>query len=118
LNGNDMLHVTKAEYRKGYRVWLCFDDGSSGEVDLSASLTGSMFAPLTDKRVFSRFRLDEELGTIVWENGADLAPEYLRDLLVPVPQVRSVKPSAACGQGNRRGRLTHRPAKAKKELAL
>ena len=113
-----MLHVTEAEYRKGYRVCLCFDDGASGEVDLSASLTGSMFAPLTDKRLFSRLRVDEELGTIVWENGADLAPEYLRGLLVSVPKVRSTKPSAACGQENRRGRLTHRPSKVKKELAL
>jgi hypothetical protein len=43
-----------------------------------------MFAPLKDRAKFAAFKLNPELGTIVWENGADLAPEFLHDrLLVP-----------------------------------
>ena len=43
-----------------------------------------MFAPLADVDRFKAFKVDAELGTIVWDTGADLAPEFLRDrLLVP-----------------------------------
>ena len=36
-----------------------------------------MFGSLKDPEVFRKFRVDEELQTIVWPNGADLAPEYI-----------------------------------------
>ena len=36
-----------------------------------------MFKPLKDKKVFASVKLDKDLDTIAWENGADLAPEYL-----------------------------------------
>ena len=76
-----VLHVTKARYLNGYKIHVEFNDGSRGEIDLAGSLTGTMFEPLIDKRLFAKFRVDDELGTIVWENGADLAPEYLEKLL-------------------------------------
>jgi len=41
-----------------------------------------MFAPLKDRSKFSAFKLDAGVGTIVWENAADLAPEFLRDRLL------------------------------------
>jgi hypothetical protein len=76
-----MLHVTAAKYLGDYRVWLAFDDGSSGEADLSAALWGPMFEPLRDKALFAQLAFDPEADTIVWPNGADLAPEYLRSLV-------------------------------------
>ncbi|MET0379663.1 MAG: DUF2442 domain-containing protein [Spongiibacteraceae bacterium] len=76
-----MLHVTSAKYIDDYRIWVCFDDGTEGEADLSSALSGPAFAPLRDKTVFGRFSVDPELETIVWPNGADLAPEYLKELV-------------------------------------
>jgi hypothetical protein len=76
-----MLHVKDAKYLQDYMIWLSFDDGSSGEVDLSAHLNGAMFRPLKDKTFFSQVKFDSELETIVWPNGADLAPEFLKDIL-------------------------------------
>ncbi len=76
-----MLHITKAKYLKDYLVWLAFDDGSSGQVDLLEHLKGPIFQPLKDKKIFSQLRLDPELETIVWPNGADLAPEFLKNIL-------------------------------------
>ncbi|MDD4890057.1 MAG: DUF2442 domain-containing protein [Phycisphaerae bacterium] len=76
-----ILHVTQAEYRGGYRIWLRFSDGTEGEADLTDHLDGPVFKPLRDRRAFARLRLDPELDTVVWENGADLAPEYLRQLV-------------------------------------
>jgi hypothetical protein len=75
-----MLHVTAAKYLRDYRVWLTFNDGSSGEVDLSARLHGPMFEPLKDLSLFCQVKFDAEADTIVWPNGADLAPEYLHTL--------------------------------------
>lgn len=72
-----ILHVTKAKYLEGYRVEVSFNDGKTGTVNLSQSLTGAVFDPLKDIRVFSQLKVDKELDTIVWPNGADLAPEYL-----------------------------------------
>ena len=83
-----VLHVIEAKYDRDYVVRLKFNDGAEGFVDLANELYGEMFEPLLDKEKFQAFRVDPELNTIVWENGADLAPEFLRDrLLVPVQQV-------------------------------
>ena len=71
------IKIKKAEYIGDYKIKITFDDGSEGIVDLSESLEGKVFERLKDKKHFSRFKVDRELGTIVWENGADLAPEYL-----------------------------------------
>ena len=75
-----MLHVKTAKYISGFKLWLAFDDGTSGEVDLSSSLKGSIFEPLKDISLFSKVSVDPELETTVWPNGADFAPEYLKEL--------------------------------------
>jgi hypothetical protein len=72
-----ILHVTKGKYVRDYVIWLRFNDGAEGEIDLSGELEGEMFSPLRDMEAFKSFKVDPELGTIVWENGADLAPEFL-----------------------------------------
>ena len=71
------LHVTAARPLDGYRVEVRFDDGREGIADLEDALNGPMFEPLKDPEMFRKFRVDEELRTIVWPNGADLAPEYI-----------------------------------------
>ncbi len=71
------LHVTKAKYLKNFMVEISFNNGRKGTADLANALKGKMFEPLRKKSEFSRFTVDKELETIVWPNGADLAPEYL-----------------------------------------
>jgi hypothetical protein len=76
-----MLHVLNVEYRGGHRLRLTLSDGTEGEVDLSGVLDGPVFAPLRDPVAFAAVRLDSELRTLTWPNGADFAPEFLRDLV-------------------------------------
>ncbi len=76
-----ILHVTDAKHLKDYQLWLKFNDGAEGAVDLSKELWGTVFEPLKDVRLFSQLKIDAELDTIVWPNGADLSPEFLHDLL-------------------------------------
>lgn len=77
-----ILHVTEAKHERGYIIHLKFNDGAEGFVDLADELHGEMFAPLKDVSRFRSFTLDPELKTVVWENGADLAPEFLHDRLL------------------------------------
>ncbi len=74
---NMFLHVSEPKYLHDYVIWLKFSDGAEGEIDLRNELSGEVFAPLQDPGEFKRFRVDPELQTIAWENGADLAPEFL-----------------------------------------
>jgi len=76
-----ILHVTEARYVRDYVIWMRFNDGAEGEVDLSGELEGEVFESLRDVKKFKSFKVDPELDTIVWENGADLAPEFLREIL-------------------------------------
>ncbi len=71
------LHVTNARYLEGYKVEVSFNNGRKGIADLSEALKGPIFEPLKNKSEFSTLFVDQELETIVWSNGADLAPEYI-----------------------------------------
>ena len=63
---------------EGYQLYLCFEDGTEGVVDASKLIefTG-VFAPLKELSYFKKVQLHPELGTIFWENGADLDPDVL-----------------------------------------
>lgn len=76
------LHITNARYQSNYKIWLQFDDGTEGIVDLWDECSGEIFEPLQDMIFFKSFILDKESGTIRWPNGADFAPEFLKDLLL------------------------------------
>lgn len=73
-----ILHIIKAEYLGNHRVHVWFNDGADGEINLASQLTGDIFAPLRDANFFAPFQLEGH--TLSWPNGADFAPEYLRQL--------------------------------------
>ncbi|HRO61153.1 MAG TPA: DUF2442 domain-containing protein [Burkholderiaceae bacterium] len=54
---------------------VVFSDGMARDIDLSDALDGEVFEQLRDVELFSQARFDPELRTVVWPNGADLAPE-------------------------------------------
>jgi uncharacterized protein DUF2442 len=72
-----MQDIVDARHVGDYTIWLRFEDGSEGEVDLSAELDGPIFEPLKDPAYFSRFRVNPDTGAIEWPNRADFAPEFL-----------------------------------------
>ena len=76
-----MLHVLEARVVGPHALWLRFSDGAEGEVDLRPELHGPIFEPLRDPGTFARATLDPEIKTVVWPNGADFAPEFLRSLI-------------------------------------
>lgn len=74
-------HVIEARYLGDYKVWLEFNDGRKGVVDLSDELHGDQRSPLRDRERFGTFYLDYGLASIAWQEGVDFAPEFLYERL-------------------------------------
>ena len=72
--------VTSVQVIPPYGLRLTFSDGSSGDLDFRARVyqrdTG-VFAELRDPALFAKVWVDPEAETVVWPNGADVAPETL-----------------------------------------
>lgn len=78
MNAKRMVRIRAVEPVRDYVVRLSFTDGSVKEVDLTPFLWGPVFEPLLLNRdLFLQVTVDEELGTIVWPNEADLDPDVL-----------------------------------------
>jgi hypothetical protein len=72
-----METVVAVHVIRPYVLEVTFADGARRQVDIEPLLWGEVFQPLRDPAFFARVAVDDELGTIVWPNGADLAPEFL-----------------------------------------
>jgi hypothetical protein len=71
-----MPRITSVKFLHGYVLLI----GLTAEVDLGDELEGPIFAPLRDFDLFSTVRLNPDVHTAVWPNGADFAPEFLWEL--------------------------------------
>lgn len=76
-----ILHTTEVTPLPGFRLFLRFNNGAAGEVDLSAELEGEVFEALRDPAMFATAQQHPIMRTAAWANGADLAPEFLFDLM-------------------------------------
>ena len=75
-----ILHVVDAKVVGATLLDLVFSDGTEKRVNVLSLLTGPVFEPLRDPAYFARVAVDPVAGTVVWPNGADIAPEALYDL--------------------------------------
>ncbi len=69
--------LESAKHVEGHTIHVRFADGTEADIDLATEIWGEVFEPLKDPDVFRQFKLDEELNTVTWPSGADLAPEFL-----------------------------------------
>jgi Protein of unknown function (DUF2442) len=83
---NYLVGVTEAKYIEDYKIVITFTTGEQRIVDLKRQLHGEMFEPLKDKNIFMQFRVDKDIRTIVWPNGADLAPYSLYEIGKPIKE--------------------------------
>ena len=75
-----ILDITYAKPTADFCLRLRFSDGVFKEVYVLELLKGPVFEPLKDADYFRLVTLNQECGTVVWPNGADIAPEALWDL--------------------------------------
>ena len=76
-----ILHITDAKSLPGHCLHILFSNGQEGDVDMSRELTSPVFEALLDDDLFSRVEVDPLFHTVTWPDGADLAPEFLLNLL-------------------------------------
>jgi hypothetical protein len=78
--------IVAANALSGYRLHLRFEDGAEGVVDLAPHLSfHGVFELLRDLAYFAQARVDPDLGTVVWPNGADLDPDVLYSRITGTP---------------------------------
>jgi hypothetical protein len=74
-----LYDVTAFEQVGAYTLRVHFDDGTEQLVDFEPMLYGETYEPLRDRSFFSQVRLDAEIRTLVWPNGADFDPYVLHE---------------------------------------
>src|SRR5213593_4362852 len=83
MKNGDMSHpiykVTGFEFVGPHVLRVSFNDGSTQTINFRPALAGELYAPLNDIEVFNKVRLDPEVHTLVWPNGADFDPAILHD---------------------------------------
>ncbi len=84
----DLILVTSAKYLHGYTLELTFNDGVKAEIDFTDWIKKyPFFKPLENIEYFKNFKLDG--WTVVWENGADIAPETLYEIAIKNQQLKA-----------------------------
>lgn len=74
-----LIDVISYRYLEDYRVWVKFEDGVEQTIDFAPVLEGELFGPLRDLELFRQVSLNQEIGTLVWPNGADFDPWTLHE---------------------------------------
>lgn len=74
-----LYDVTRFELQDDYQIFVAFDDGAESTIDFEPVLYGEVYGPLRDKSLFRQVRLDPEIKTLVWPNGADFDPYVLHE---------------------------------------
>ena len=75
-----MHFIRDVSYISNYKLSLTFEDETVKLVDLKPYLDGKIFEPLKNIEYFKTVKVDPELDTIVWENGADMSPDFLYEI--------------------------------------
>ena len=79
-----MHYITDVQYDSGFKLLLQFEDGKWRIADLEKHLDGEIFEPLRDAVFFAEVRLNSDIDTVVWKNGADMSPDFLYGISSPI----------------------------------
>lgn len=74
-----ICRVISFDHMGAYTLQVRFDDGTSQVIDFSSVLEGELYGALRDPALFQQVKLDPEVHTLVWPNGADFDPATLHD---------------------------------------
>ena len=74
-----IYRVVAFEIVKGYTLRVRFDDETEQTINFQPVLAGELYGPLKDLALFEQVRMDREVHTLVWPNGADFDPATLHD---------------------------------------
>jgi hypothetical protein len=75
-----MHFIKDVKYIECYKLMITFDNDKKKIIDLDGHLENGIFKALKDLSYFKTVRVDHELDTIVWDNGADISPDFLYNI--------------------------------------
>lgn len=87
---HEIYRVVSVEKVAPFTLKVVFDDGSSQVIDFRPVLKGELYGPLNDPSVFDQVRIDPEVHTLVWPNGADFDPAILHNWPESSPALKSL----------------------------
>ena len=76
-----MCKIVEAKPLSGFRIWLRYQDGIQGEVDLSGLAGKGVFSAWNQSGCFESVFIDAESGALAWPGGIDLCPDSLYEEL-------------------------------------
>ena len=76
---HEIYRVVSFEKADPFTLRVLFNDGTSQVIDFRPVLKGELYGPLQDPSLFDRVRIDPEVHTLVWPNGADFDPTILHN---------------------------------------
>jgi len=85
-----IYRVVSFKIQAPYTLRVCFDDDTEQVIDFRPILEGELFGPLRDGTLFNQVRIDPEVHTLVWPNGADFDPATLHDWPQHLPELKRV----------------------------
>ena len=74
--------ITDCRPLPNYHVWIRFDDGLEGEVDLKDLVGKGVFKAWESVDFFNEVRVDPKTDTLAWGDELDLDPYVLREKIV------------------------------------
>lgn len=95
---HEIYRVVSFEKVALFTLKVAFDDGTSQVIDFRQVLKGEMYGPLKDPTLFDQVRIDPEVHTLVWPNGADFDPAILHNWVESGPALKSLAEKWVSGQ--------------------
>src|SRR5438552_1758362 len=83
-----IYHVVGFEIVAPHTLRVRFDDDTAQTIDFRPVLSGELYSPLNDVNFFNAVRIDPEVHTLVWPNGADFDPATLHDWPIQMQALR------------------------------
>jgi hypothetical protein len=74
-----IYRVRSLEIVTPYTLRVRVDDNTEQTIDFRPILAGELYGPLRNLELFRQVRIDPEVETLVWPNGAEFDPATLHD---------------------------------------
>ncbi len=103
---HEIYRISSFQKVAPFTLSLQFDDGTSQLIDFRPVLRGELYGPLQDPAVFDQVRIDPEVHTLVWPNGADFDPAILHNWPELGPELQALAEQWISGKQSLTGSAT------------
>jgi len=87
---HEIYRISSFQKVAPFTLRVQFNDGTSQVIDFRPVLKGELYGPLQEPALFDQVRIDPEVHTLVWPNGADFDPAILHNWPESGPELKSL----------------------------